>query len=95
MTKTLKTRMLLVAGTIALLTACGSSNDDVVTTPPPPMPGQVLVAGTDLPATVEQSALGLFDFAKTQLTATSDTSDPLMVGEAKLAVDDAAEPSDV
>ena len=94
MTKTLKTRMLLVAGTIALLTACGSSNDDVVTTPPP-MPGQVLVAGTDLPATVEQSALGLFDFAKTQLTATSDTSDPLMVGEAKLAVDDAAEPSDV
>ena len=95
MTKTLKTRMLLVAGTIGLLTACGSSNDDVVTTPPPPMPGQVLVAGTDLPATVEQSALGLFDFAKTQLTATSDTSDPLMVGEAKLAVDDAAEPSDV
>lgn len=93
MTKTLKNRLLLVAGTLALLTACGSNTEDVAA--PIAMPGPVLVAGTDLPATVEQSALGLIDFAKTQITATSDTSDPLTVGEAKLAVDDSAEPLDV
>lgn len=93
MTKNLRTRLLLVAGTIAALTACGGANDGVAT--PTPMPGPTLVMGTDLPTTVEQSAMGLVDFAKTQITATSETTDPLVVGEAKLAVDDTAEPSDV
>ena len=93
MTKTLKTRLLLAIGTVAVLTACGGGNNDVATPTPPP--GPVLVMGTDLPVTVEQSAAGLVDFAKMQLTATSESTDPLIVGEAKLAIDDAAEPSDV
>jgi len=45
--------------------------------------------------TVEQSATGVVDFAKTQLAATSETSDPLVLGEAKLATDDASEPADI
>ena len=93
MIKDLKTRRLLAIATLFALTACGGGNNDVVT--PTPMPGPVLVMGTDLPVTVEQSAMGLIDFAKTQLTATSETTDPLIVGEAKLAIDDTAEPSDV
>ncbi|OYT92514.1 MAG: hypothetical protein CFE43_07655 [Burkholderiales bacterium PBB3] len=93
MTKNLKTRSLLAMVTLLALTACGGGTDYVAT--PTPMPGPVLVMGTDLPTTVEQSAMSLVDFAKTQLTATSETTDPLVVGEAKLAVDDTAEPSDV
>ncbi len=91
-TSILKVKHCLAAlGTVALLTACGGGS--TASTPTPP--GAGLVAGTDLPTSVEQSANGVVDFAKTQLTATSDTTEPLVVGDAKLAVDDTAEPSDV
>ena len=84
---------LTVLGAVALLTACGGGGGSTASTPTPPSAG--LVAGTDLPTSVEQSAKGVVDFAKTQLTATSETTEPLIVGDAKLAVDDTAEPSDV
>lgn len=91
-TPTLNVKQCLTAlGTLALLTACGGGGGSTATTPTTPN----LVAGTDLPTSVEQSAKGVVDFAKTQLTATSETSEPLVVGDAKLAVDDTAEPSDV
>lgn len=93
MTNILKSRLLLTMVSVVALTACGGGNNDVATPTPPP--GPVLVMGTDLPVTVEQSVTGLITFAKTQLTETSESSDPLIVGEAKLAIDDAAEPSDV
>lgn len=80
-------RWLAALGTVALLTACGGGS----TTPA----GPALVMGTDVPITVEQSATGVVEFAKTQLAATSETSDPLILGEAKLATDDAAEPADI
>ena len=93
-TPTLNVKQCLTAlGTVALLTACGGGSSGTATTPTPP--GAGLVAGTDLPTSVEQSAKGVVDFAKTQLTATSETTEPLVVGDAKLAVDDTAEPSDV
>ena len=89
MTTIVKTRLLCVMGGAILLAACGGGSSDVVTAPP------ALIAGTDLPMAVEQSTTGLIAFAKTQLAATSETSDPLIVGNAKLATDDSAEPSDV
>jgi hypothetical protein len=94
-TSTLNVKQCLTAlGTVALLTACGGGGGGSTATTPTP-PGAGLVAGTDLPTSVEQSAQGVVDFAKTQLTATSETTEPLVVGDAKLAVDDTAEPSDV
>lgn len=89
MHKTLKTRWLTVVGTATLLAACGGGGGS--TTPA----GPTLVMGTDVPVTVEQSATGVVDFAKTQLAATSESSDPLVLGEAKLAVDDSAEPAEI
>ena len=69
----------------ALLTACGGSGN----------PGVSLVPGTDLPVAVEQSTMGVVDFAKGQIAAPSETSEPLLLGDAKLAVDDQAEPADI
>ena len=93
-TSTLSMKHCLTAlGAVALLTACGGGGGSTASTPTPA--GAGLVSGTDLPASVEQSAKGVVDFAKTQLTATSETTEPLVVGDAKLAVDDTAEPSDV
>lgn len=80
----------VAVGTVTLLAACGGGGGD---TPPPA--GPTLVVGTDVPVTVEQSAAGVVDFAKTQLAATSETSDPLVLGDAKLATDDTAEPAEV
>lgn len=77
---------------VALLTACGGGSSYSSNNEPPPVS---LVAGSNLPTTVEQSVMGVIDFAKTQITATSETTDPLLLGDAKLAVDDGAEPSDV
>lgn len=92
-TSTLNVKQYLTAlGTVALLTACGGGGN---TATAPTTPGAGLVAGTDLPLSVEQSAKGVIDFAKTQLAATSETTEPLVVGDAKLAIDDMAEPSDV
>lgn len=73
-------------GTVALLAACGGGNDNS---------GPALVMGTDVPVTVEQSASGVIDFAKAQLLTTSETSEPLLLGDAKLATDDSAEPADI
>lgn len=90
MQQTLTTRWLAVAGTAALLAACGGGGSTDMAQAP-----VMLVAGTDVPVAVEQSTKGVVDFAKTQLAATSETSEPLVIGNAKLATDDAAEPSDI
>ena len=90
MHKTLiQTRWLVAVGAATLLAACGGGGGS--TTPA----GPTLVVGTDVPVTVEQSATGVVDFAKTQLAATSETSDPLVLGDAKLAIDDTGEPAEI
>lgn len=90
MHKTLNpTHWMAAVGAATLLAACGGGSASI--TPP----GPTLVMGTDVPVAVEQSATGVVDFAKTQLAATSETSEPLVLGEAKLALDDAGEPADI
>ena len=87
---------LLGLGTLALMTACGGGGGDsgTPTTPAPPTP-PTTIAGTDLPLAVQQTTAALVAFAQTQIAASSDTSDPLRVGDATvaLATDDSAEPA--
>ena len=93
-TRTMKQQWLaVVVGAASLLTACGGGSGSSYVAAPPA--GPTVVAGTDVPVAVEQSTAGVISFAKTQLTATSESGDPLVMGDAKLATDDTAEPSDV
>ena len=43
----------------------------------------------------EQGTKGLIDYAKAQIMATSETSDPQNLGTAKLFTDDTAEPAEI
>jgi hypothetical protein len=88
MQTTLRKQLLLVAlGTVALLTACGGSGSSDVPPAPPP------VAAVDLPASASQSVEGVITYAKAQITATSETSDPQNLGTATLFTDETSEPS--
>jgi hypothetical protein len=90
MQTTLRKQLLLVAlGTVALLTACGGSgSNDVAMTPTTPP-----VAAVDLPASASQSVEGVITYAKAQVAATSETSDPQSLGTATLFTDETSEPS--
>lgn len=76
---------LLVVG---LLTACGGGSNGYSGTLP-------TVSGTDIPVAATTDAAAVVTFAKDQLAKTSDSSDPLVLGTAVLAVDDMAEPAPV
>lgn len=83
--------------TVGLLSACGGggSDDPVVVAPPPP-PAPTNIAGTDVPIAATQMVADLMSFTRQQQTATSDSSDPLVLGDAtQLATDDSAEPGEV
>ena len=73
---------------IGLLTACGGGSNDYVDITP-------LVTGTDLPVAATTNAAAVVTFAQEQVAKTSDSSDPLVLGTATLAVDDMAEPAPV
>lgn len=77
---------LLVVG---LLTACGGGNNDYAANTP------ATVSGTDVPVAATTEAAAVVTFAKDQLAKTSESSDPLVLGNAMLAVDDTAEPAPV
>ncbi len=87
----LKKQGALTAGAVVLLAACGGGGGSSYVATAPQDPG--LIAGTDLPVAVQQSSTALLAFAQTQLAATSDKTDPLVLGDAKLATDDSAEPA--
>ena len=78
----------LLGATLLVLAACGSSDGDnaapVVTTP---------VATTDVPASATGSAAGLLTYTTQQVGAKSDTTEPLVVGDAVLPVDNTTETS--
>jgi predicted outer membrane protein len=76
----------LIGVAVLALAACGSSSDD---TPPPAPPA----ATTDIPASATASAAGLLEYQNSQINGTSDTAEPVLVGDAVLPVDDTTETS--
>lgn len=76
---------LLVVG---LLTACGGGSNDYAGNLP-------TVSGTDVPVAATTGAAAVVTFAKDQLAKTSESSDPLVLGNAVLAVDDMGDPEPV
>lgn len=74
---------------VGLLTACGGGSNDHAANMPP------TVAGTDVPVAATTGAAAVISFAQDQLAKTSEASDPLVLGNAMLAVDDTAEPAPV
>ena len=81
---------LLVVG---MLTACGGGSN-----PPeivPPIATAPTVSGTDVPVAATTDVTAVVAFAKEQQANTSESSDPLVLGNAMLAVDDTSEPAPV
>lgn len=73
---------------VGLLTACGGGGNDYAADMP-------LVSGTDVPVAATTSAASVMTFSQDQQAKTSDSTDPLVLGTATLAVDDMAEPAPV
>ena len=53
------------------------------------------VAGTDVPVTATTDITAVVSFSKQQIAVTSELSDPLVLGNTMLAVDDTAEPASI
>ena len=84
-----KTHALILAGASALVLAgCGSSGGDDAPAPTPP------AAVSDIPSSATGSAAGLVTYVNQQIGSSSDTAEPLVVGDATtLPVDDTTETS--
>lgn len=67
--------------TAAVLTACGGGG------------GSRAAATTDVPASAQQSSAGLLAYISELIGMTSETSEPILVGDAVLPVDDTTETS--
>ena len=78
-------QMVLLGAAALALAACGSSNSD----------NQAPAAGatTDIPVSAQTDGQGLTNFLNAQISASSDTSEPILVGDAVLPVDDKTETS--
>ena len=74
---------LVALAVAAAVSACGSDGGGGSAPPP--------VATTDVPASAQGSVSGLIAFMNGLIAATSETSEPILVGDAVLPVDDAAE----
>ena len=86
------TKMNVLASTcllVGLLTACGGSGDYGSNS------ASQYVTGTDVPVAATTSAAAVVSFAKDQQAKTSESSDPVVLGNAMLAVDDTADPAPV
>jgi starvation-inducible outer membrane lipoprotein len=79
--------MMLLGATSLLLAACSSSHDDA----PAPEPAPVVT--TEIPASATANAAGLTAFVNGQIAGTSDTAEPILVGDAVLPLDDSTETS--
>ncbi len=77
-----------LAGAIFLMSGCGGGGGDG----PPPI---ALFSSAEVPLSATQSAAGAVAFVAQQQAATCDNTDPVVLGNAVLATDDSAEPSDV
>lgn len=91
MTSMIKT----TAGSLALvgmlaLAGCGGGSDDGGGGG-----GSAVVDGTDVPVGVEQNVDDTVAFAKRLIAQTSESSEPLVLGNAKVATSDTAEPAEL
>ena len=78
--------LILVCASALVLAACGSSSDSPATPVTP-------TANGDIPTTATTDSAGLLAFTNAQIGATSDTGEPILVGDAVLPVDDTTETS--
>ena len=75
---------------IGLLTACGDGGDGGGD------PGAAYVVGTtEVPAGVETQVGDVIAFAKAQIATTSDSRDPVVLADTRLASSDSEEPADI
>jgi ABC-type glycerol-3-phosphate transport system substrate-binding protein len=77
----------LLGAAALVLAACGSGSGD--STPAATTTG----ATTDVPSSATGSVAGLLAYTTQQVGSTNDTSEPLLVGDAVLPVDDTTETS--
>lgn len=75
--------IVLLGAAALLLAACGGGGGD---SPAP-------VATTDVPASAQQDSAGLVSYVNGQVGASSDSSEPILVGDAVLPQDDTTETS--
>ena len=78
---TLKTKTAVaVLSLAALVVGCSNGSDN-----------SAPVATTDIPASAQQSSSGLLAYLNELIAGTSDTTEPVLVGDAVLPTDDTAE----
>jgi ABC-type glycerol-3-phosphate transport system substrate-binding protein len=74
----------LIGAAALLLAACGSSDNG---------PATPAAAATDIPASAAQDSAGLLAFVNGQIGASSDTGEPIVIGDAVLPTDETTETS--
>lgn len=72
-----------VLAAAAFLAACGSNGDGPAAS----------TSTTDVPASAQSSVSGLIDYINSLIAMTSETSEPVRLGDATLPTDDTALPS--
>ena len=79
---------------LGLLTGCfgGGGDSD---TPPVVTPGIEYVADSGVPAAAEKQVTEVISFSQTQIAATSESLDPVLLANAMLATSDTTEPSEI
>lgn len=90
---------LLVLSAAALLTACGSGDDYSAPPMPPapapaPAPADPLQPGSQVPGSAAASASAATAFVRSSAASSSDSGEPLELGEAQLASSDNTEPEE-
>jgi hypothetical protein len=80
---------LALAGLLAM-SGCGGGSDDGGGGG-----GSAVVDGTDVPVGVEQNVDDTVAFAKRLIAQTSESSEPLVLGNAKVATSETAEPAEL
>lgn len=76
---------------LAMLPACGGGDGDG--SGGSGGPGDPVVGGTEVPQSATTSAAGAFAFVASVAANASDSSEPLIVGDAVLATSDSDEPA--
>jgi len=82
--------MVLGAAAAALLAACGGGGGGN-----PAAPTVTLQPGSDVPQSAASSISGVIAFLQSLIAGTSETSEPITIGDATLATSETAEPEPI